>query len=230
MAANNSSIFDDEEDDQQLMTPIIVVYLLISLLGILLNSLTIAVIKLGRTTSKESAFQILNLAVADLISAMLYPPVVLMIRLRLTFNAGSALCTILMFLDTATFYASPLWNVAISIEKFIAVFFPLLMLTYSRKQKAIVAVVVWVVACLSQFDTILYARVYTDASGPHCIIKNPLKESNLQLYDSILAVRFILPASVIVCMYGLIGVKILFRKRIGDTPWKNISIERLKVC
>lgn len=231
-STNSSFVAEGESIEMDII--IVAVYGLITILGVALNGLTIAVVTTGRSISEESSLQILNLAVADLLSSLLYPAVVLIIKFQLPFHAASFWCTSLILVDTTVFYASPLWNVTISIEKLVAVYFPLHMLTYKRKQKIIVATIVWLVAAIAQLDVILYARVSwdRDLDVPLCAIRNPLKTENIQLYDTFLALRFITPAVIIVTMYSLIGIKIFFRKSIGEMRWRTTlqaRKERFKV-
>lgn len=211
-------------------TALIVTCSTIALLGITLNSLTIAVLCNGRTTSRQSHFQLINLAVADLLSALIYPAVLVMVNLYLPFHASSFWCTLLMSVNTTVFYASPLWNVTMSIEKFIAVYTPLHMLMYQRRHKVCVAVLVWTLAAVSQMDTFMYARTMKFFNGtlPLCVILNPIAYTDTTLYDSILALRYVIPATIIVTMYALIGFKLLLKEKIGDVRISSVRAEREK--
>lgn len=123
-------------------------------LGIILNLISIASIISGKRIHKEVKIQMTNLAIADLL-ACLVPEY---LEQFWVFKTDTT-CRVMSFIGYGAFYAGPLWNMVISLERVFVVFFPFKVRLYSGKLKAFVAVCVWMIGLGSAVWYILYGFV-----------------------------------------------------------------------
>ena len=111
--------------------------------GVLFNTLTIVVISKGQRIRKQLKFQLVNLAVADLVTAGTFPIYLMYRLLRLNFPLNDALCKFIGLTSIWPNFVSLLWNMIISIERLLVIYFPLRMRHYLLKWKIIVAKLIW---------------------------------------------------------------------------------------
>ena len=191
-------------------------FLLMAVLGVVLNILTIIIIKRGKHSSKEIRIQLINLAIVDGLSALFFPATSMVTVLMISFPESTALCKITRFIGYGALYTSPLWNVAISLERFTAVFFPLKMINYSKNYKLAVAGLVGVCGFLPEIDSLLHAQIVTWNRMRICTTNSPLAQKNPVLFDILIVLKYVLPALIIVVVYTAIAIRLMLRKRIGE--------------
>lgn len=154
--------------------------------------------------------QTINLAVADML-ACVHPG-----YLQLVWTAKTVVsCQILCFINGA-FYTGLLWNMVISMERFVIVFFPFRARRYSRKHKIIVAVCVWTIGLGVYVPYI--PHVYTIdvlVDGTFCYYNFEIGIEPC-LYHWLETIRYGVPALVIATSYLLIGLKLYRRSNIGE--------------
>ena len=188
-------------------------YILMSILGVFLNSLTICVVVFGQNVSKEIKIQLINLAVADLLMAITLPGLVMTLLLHLDFPDNSILCASIMAIGKAATYASIFCNTAMSVERFFIIYFPLRAARYTRRHKFIVVAAIWLIACLPEIETLLYSRIVEEDGVLACIRFPPLYDTNVELFSWMMMLKHLLPVVIIVVMYALIFVKVCRRKK-----------------
>ena len=192
-------------------------YILMTVLGITFNSLAIIAIARGKRTSGEVKIQLINLAVADFLSAAFLPAYGLMSILRLSFPQNVPLCSFIRIAAFGPFYTSPLWNTAISIERVAVVYFPLKMRYYTKNTKLIVAAVVWIIGFLpDSIESLLYSKVDNFAGTWVCYVYPPWLENNRKSYEWAATIKYCLPSLIIVISYTLIAIKLGSKSRIGE--------------
>ena len=193
------------------------VYMLIAVLGVILNTGTIGIIIYGRHISSEVKIQLINLAAADIISAIFVPAYVLIYHLQISFPQNLALCKAVRVIGWGAFYTSPLWNVAIGLERLFIVYFPLKAAQYTRTHKLVLAVVVWCCGYLPEIESILYSELEELPGYTLCHVNPPLAVTNRDIYEIVITVKYLLPAVTIIAVYIAIGIKLVYRKQIGET-------------
>ena len=188
-------------------------FVFMAVLGVVLNILAIIIIKIGKHSSKEIRIQLINLAIVDALSALFFPATSMVTVLMISFPESTALCKITRFIGYGALYTSPLWNVAISLERFTAVFFPLRMRKYSKGQKLVVAGVVWICGFLPQIEALLYAKIETRNGKIKCLTNSSLYRHSPRVLEWLMSVKYILPALVIVVAYAAISTRVLQRRK-----------------
>ncbi|XP_067942901.1 C3a anaphylatoxin chemotactic receptor-like [Watersipora subatra] len=182
-------------------------YALFGIVGAIFNICTIFIIRQGQHTSGEVKLQLINLAVADFLASLSIPILATFGVLQVSFPDDRCLCTTMQFLGAVPLYVSPLWNLVISLERFVIVFFPFRAALYRRKQKIAVAISVWLLGALAEIDGLLYSdiRYYPQINLTMCQRQGALR--NPSLYLAIQAIKFIVPSTTILIVYISIGIK-----------------------
>lgn len=200
-------------------------YITISVLGVAFNMLTIPILITGKNLSKEVTIQLTNLSIANLIAAAFVPYYLMQAALHLDFPHSDVLCKIVSFVGRGALNTSPLWNMAIALERIFVVYFPLRAFDYTRGHKVIVAISVWLVGYLPEIEALYYARVepasINSSSVSTCVLPNPMMYSQPLLYEVLVSVKYILPPIIIAISYLLIGIKLLCRHQIGEGGGKT---------
>lgn len=194
-------------------------FLLIAVLGITLNALTMFVVGFGKYTSPEIKIQLINLAMADFLSALFLPAYSAAFLLYISFPSSLALCKIVRIIGWGAFYTSPLWNVTISLERLVVVYFPLKAVRYTPRHKLIIAGMVWFCGFSTEIESLLYSELTTrtmEYNVTVCSVNSPLSNSNVEAYETLLTIKYTLPAIIMVVAYFLIGIKLNRWKAVGE--------------
>lgn len=196
-----------------------------SALGIILNILTIFIIRGGKHIGKAVHLNLINLAIANILRAVTFP---LLAAFELDpfslvhFPNSSVLCKLYIFFVHGTQYASAFWSVVISVERFVVIFFPLKALSHSIKHKVLVVVGVWICCYAVRIDSAVYSDILMTEGRPIC--QGVLPSYKVKAY--IMALSYYTPALIIVVMYSLIiGKQFWCRNRSNGS---NIRINEKK--
>ena len=193
---------------------VMTLYILMGVLGVCFNVYTIFVLLRSHKTSSIK-LQLINLAIADLLTALFMPGYLIHHMLILEFPEIPSLATFFCFTSLAVFYTGPLWNVTISLERFVAVYFPFHMLRYEKKWKILVACLVWIAGLASASEGLIYGRIgyfNTKQYGtqvPMAVCYNSPSERTAHVV--LMVLKYTLPPVIIAVMYLLIIVKICRR-------------------
>ncbi|XP_067947421.1 histamine H2 receptor-like [Watersipora subatra] len=190
-ALQNSSAINDTEDlpvDNK-MNNISIAFLssllFMGALGTFLNISTVIIIGFGRRITKEVKIQLINMALTDLLLALMTVSNVIMASLYFnkcvwSFDSSGVWTRVNLW------YASPLCSASISIERAFIIYFPLSVYRYTKTHKILVACVIWVIAVTSSFTG------HFD-------------------YNYITLIKFIIPTVIIVICYSAVFAKLYFR-------------------
>ena len=218
-----------EEHDLYIEDMVFAVYCwFVIIFGVTLNIFTILVLLFGDKNSPEMRVQLVNLAVADLAMSLVEPQTFRFHRLGL--DVAMPMCSFGGFLQYATFTLSTLCNMAISIDRFIAVFFPLKVqdITYAHKVGA--ALVLWILTVAVDFGTVFNCKMWEIFDYEWCFCSAVVYDSSDISTGNLHLIRFLkyaIPAFVIVLMYTLIGIRIIEWKRF--TPQIAVSSSKMRM-
>ena len=191
------------------------IYLSMAVLGVILNTLALLAVGLGQSISKDIKIQLMNLAFADLLMALFDPTYeATKIHGNFSFSGNSTMCRFYLFIRRTSHNAPLLCNVAISLERFVIIFFPFRAARYRNIHKYTVILLIWVLAALPTVGILLEARVIHFGDFTQCAL----------VRDSVLTFRgdtwvrtllVLLPAGVIATVYAMIFVKLSWQKKSG---------------
>lgn len=153
-------------------------------------------------------FFIVSLAMSDLLMAILCIPFTFVANLILNYwPFGDLMCPIVTFLQSVTVFLSSFTLVAISMDRYIAIIYPLRQ-KMSKKQAFIVIAAIWIVSFLIPIPTVLYSwthkYVNVSTAPQFCeeIFANP---DDKRLYGiMVMLLQYFIPLVIIVFTYGRI--------------------------
>ena len=199
----------------------------VGILGLLLNTVTILILQFGKSFGKAIHIQLMNIAIADLLSAVLTPTFIALWECTDTsYPQSTALCKSHWQLISTIIYGSMMAKAWIAIERFAAVYFPLKMLSYRKKHIIIAIIATWIVSFILHLDAAILSGVIksSDLDGWLCTrITNISDDELLPFFIPLEATRFLLPVLSITGMYLLICLK-LGRK--GRRRGTNLDMQR----
>ena len=195
---------------------------LLGALGIILNTTVIVIIISGCRFGKGMKIQLMNLAIADFLSAAMTPTSGYIGGIITQPYPGNfMLCEVHQYINSVVFYTSLLCSAEISIERFVAVYFPLKILKYRTMYIILVSVLVWTLALITQMDSLLLAdadrTLLNNTRTENCRTGKFMTEHDKYgLWRYLAVARFLIPVIIIVTSYILICVKLVIRKRVGE--------------
>lgn len=190
---------------------------LCGLLGIVSNSVTIAIILKGKRFGHGIKLQLLNLTLVDFGCSLLCPTSGFIGKmLTINYPKNNILCIAHQLLTAAFFCNSLYCTVSMSMERFIAVFFPLKLHSYSRRGTIIVILIGWILAFVLHCDIIIYSRVYNMTESDNIQICIVQRRDHFDIWKAVNIVRYILPVALLLLSYVSISIKLVGRKTIGE--------------
>ena len=218
---NYSYYYNDTEprthSDNLLEVAYVGITVFLSILGLCFNACAVTIIIKGSKFGKSIRIQLINMAVADILCSL--AAIVSGISDSLE---GLPVSYVVQFQKAQQFtmpvlyIASLLSNTVISMERFVAVYFPLKMREYRRRHVITVIVIIWVLSVvvnlqlLLKKDAIVYHPVNIRLA---CTLKRKPPLSVVRVASYVIVIC--LPVVIIVTCYTLIGVKLARRTVIG---------------
>ncbi|XP_060598437.1 allatostatin-A receptor-like isoform X2 [Ruditapes philippinarum] len=205
---NDSSITHLPLDE---FVPMVTVYTLIGLLGIIGNLLVIfSIIKVKRMRSITNLF-LLSLATADLLLVCVCVPAKAISSYSYTWTLGLFMCKFVYYIQAVSMIGSALTLTVMSIERFIAIRYPLKARSLCTKRHArIVIISTWVTSFATAVPTI-FAIQYREIVGIHRTAiwchkyweESPMFGKAYELY--MLLLILVIPFSVMIITYTWIA-------------------------
>ena len=203
---------------------VIFIFTVTGLTGIVFNSISIWVVLRGKNTSKAirgTKLQLVNQSAGQLIMALICTPRTIVRDLAYSWPDSAALCKLVPFLGESAFESSVAWSATISVERFIAVFFPFRIRYYRKKHKIAVAVGLWTVVACANIEHLIYKtpKIINTNLSMHpetlrlCVNTVPMASTNKGLYYILEGLPYLLFSMIIISMYSAIGLKLWLRKR-----------------
>lgn len=156
---------------------------------------------------------IVNLAISDILMAVLCIP--LSFVANVLFNHwpfGSALCSVVPYAQTVAVFASAFTLVAISVDRFIAIIYPLRQ-RLTTKQVLIIVAVVWVSSLTVPLPTAIFSKVTVNESRCYEVWG---QDERFSYSLAIMVLQYFLPLSVLIVTYLGIGIVIWVKKPPGE--------------
>ncbi|XP_049868067.1 neuromedin-U receptor 1-like isoform X2 [Pectinophora gossypiella] len=179
---------------------------IIFIVSIIGNLLSCIVIYYDRTMHTATNYYLLNLAVSDLIVTF---AILLEIHEHLSdaYTFGSLACKIHFFLIVLLWNSSILTMTALAIERYIAIWHPLVLKStpvWRRVMK--ILVLIWVMAIAASLPEVWTVCLVKTQKSSVCFIV-PTKFA--RILNGVLAlVMFVLPLGIMMFVYGMIAVKV----------------------
>ncbi|CAJ1086100.1 cholecystokinin receptor type A [Xyrichtys novacula] len=192
----------------------IVLYSLIFLLGVLGNSLIIAVLVRNRRMRTVTNLFLLSLSVSDLMLSLICIPFTLIPNLMRDFIFGTGICKLVMYFMGVSVSVSTFNLVAISLERYSAICNPLTSRTWQTKSHAAkVITATWVASFILMLpypisSTLKPFTRLNNSTGHMCRLIWPNDVIQQSWYVSLLLLLFLIPGIVMMTAYGLISLEL----------------------
>ena len=209
------------------------IYVAMSVLGIVFNSITIFVVSRGNSVGKEFKIQLINLAFADLLMAVIDPAIFILFLFKSPVLDNLGLCKAVCIGHSFANYTSLLCNEAICLERFVIVFFPLRASRYTRTHKFVVVKIIWVCSSLISASGLIISYIYGETETCYCQVAACVDTAPFSMLSPWLRMMmYAQPAITIAIIYTAIFVKLNFHKsseirRNAPTKWKR-DLEKVK--
>lgn len=196
-------------------------YGLVFILGLIGNCFVIAVVFRTPRMRTVTNFFIANLAVADVLVIVFCLPATLISNIYYPWMLGWVMCKFVAYVQGVSVSASVNSLVAVSLDRFLAIWFPLRLQITTPRARAII-VLIWIMAVCSAVPYLVYFEtkvVYEDLPELRVCVEDWPNRQAERLYFLIAHLLFcyLLPLSLIILFYVLIWFKVANRNIPGDT-------------
>lgn len=210
-----------------------VVFAPVTILGFVLNIGTIATILNSQSLSNRGVHVFLvNKAIADLVTSLTYP----IVYAAFPYGKGAELYLfILSAIGSLGIYTSLLWNAAISIERFVMIYFPLKALTYTKRIKIILTSTVWAIGVFGSIILTLFTLARcNDDSMRNVKYQNKCALFTFDRSTAEIMVSTVFPAATILIMYILVVRKLCdksteLRMSVGKNKQRRIAVKQKQI-
>ena len=226
----------------QMKPPWFFVYCCLAMVfGVILNILTIFVLKMGRRIGKDIKFQLVNLVVADLLTACCLPTWYIVDMLMTDTehvalaSTGYRMCHVIIWVVLGVTGASPLFNMLISLERFIVICFPLRARFYTKTLKRIAVAMTWITAFAGEayLFTLDASDSESTTEGTSLVEMCRVRVRTASVLVWIL-IQISIPTLTIIFCYICVVIKLCRRRKLGvsgcQTNEKFRSKQTREVC
>ncbi|XP_018412209.1 PREDICTED: type-2 angiotensin II receptor [Nanorana parkeri] len=209
-----------------------VFYSFICIFGFIGNSIVITVLCLQRDMKTVANIYIVNLAIADLLFLVMLPFWATYYAFGLNWMFGKVMCKISSSLLTLNLFASIFFITCMSIDRYMAIVYPLRSQRRTLTQATIVALSVWALAIMATLPTFHFRNTYylENLDVHACIMDFPANNySSWCVAMSLLKITlgFCVPVTVIITCYLKIGLH--FKKSKGPMLNQQSRDRALKI-
>ncbi|XP_075054071.1 motilin receptor [Mixophyes fleayi] len=204
----------------KILIPFTVICLIIMVAGLIGNTVTILIIKRYKDMKTTTNFYLSSMAVSDIIILLCLPFDLYRLWMSTSWIFGGFLCKFLCLISEGCTYSTILHITALSIERYLAICFPLKAKVFITKRRVkTVIVFLWLFALVSAAPLYnLFENVKVNYTGSwQCTYTKYAMESGLlNVMMWVTTVYFFFPMFCLIVLYGFIGKKL----------WKSKSVIR----
>ncbi|XP_045212427.2 RYamide receptor-like [Mercenaria mercenaria] len=192
---------------------LIILFTLTTLFSIIGNGFVILVFARGRRSRTDLRPFLINLAICDLIMAMFCMPFTFIYTMMDTWIFSKPMCPIVLFVQLLSVSGSVFTNMAIGIDRFMAVMFPLRS-RLTKKRAKYVIIIIWV--CSTALSSVQFkvARANDYGGGIIACQEQWDNMNDRKIYTVfIFVITYLIPLLILSITYSIVGILL----------WKRIS-------
>nr|XP_027230817.1 RYamide receptor-like [Penaeus vannamei] len=220
-------------------TSIYVLYISILVFAVLGNSMVVYVVCSSAKMRTVTNYFIANLAVGDLFMAIFCVPFSFMSTLILKYwPFGGELCVAVNYLQAVSVFVSAYTLVAISLDRYFAIIYPLRP-RMTRFQAKVIIAGVWVLALATTLPVAIYSKLFEPPLNWYRYFGHQVctedwgdsdsnKDSRTAYSVALMLLQYSLPLAVLIFTYSRIAVVVWGKKNLGETPARMDRIARSK--
>ena len=208
---------------------LIVLYSVTTLLAILGNSTAIVIFTKGKRSKTDLRPFLINLAVADLIMAIFCIPFTFTYSLLGDWIFSEPMCPVVMFLQTASVTGSVSTNMAIGIDRFCAITFPLNSTRNAINRYRLTILIIWLIAIALSAVQLFVGGIQHNPITHQTDCKENWPNNDLALFYTILILilTYIIPLIILTITYSIVGC-ILWKRNLPGNADAQRDASQLK--
>ena len=215
-----------DDNGQHIMLFYTVYPYMAAILGISLNAGSILVIVFGKIRGKGIKLQLVILALIDMVGAVLIPSYLISAFQPHAYYRflSSSLCKFLLWTIYSPFYVSLLCNIVISLEQFVAIYFPLKMQNYTTKWKVVVISLCWVISLAMEVNLITNTgnALAEDSEGrKRCRFTHTWIHKLNGPVVMVVTLKYLIPAFAIIVCYIAVVLRLVCWNKPGASIEEN---------
>uniref|UniRef100_A0A8V0Z6L9 Growth hormone secretagogue receptor type 1 n=1 Tax=Gallus gallus TaxID=9031 RepID=A0A8V0Z6L9_CHICK len=207
------------------LTGITVACVLLFVVGVLGNLMTMLVVSRFRDMRTTTNFYLSSMAFSDLLIFLCMPLDLFRLWQYRPWNFGDLLCKLFQFISESCTYSTILNITALSVERYVAICFPLRAKVIITKRKVkLVILILWAVSFISAGPIFVLVGVEHE-NGTNPLSTNECRATEYAIRSGLLTIMvwissifFFLPVFCLTVLYSLIGRKLWRRKRKNIGP------------
>ncbi|KAK3090569.1 hypothetical protein FSP39_012746 [Pinctada imbricata] len=221
----NHSISGDLSD--QALSGLMILYIVTTFLSLIGNTLVVVVFVKGRRSRTDLRYFLINLAVSDLIMAAFCMPFTFADSILREWVFSPPMCPLVLFMQLLSVCGSVFTNMAIGIDRFMAVTFPLhSRITYRRGKYVIV--IVWICSLSLASVQLFIGEAREDAPNKYeCNEYWPDNRSRRIYTIFLMLMTYLLPLVILLVTYTIVGI-ILWRRTAPGNKHHVRDLHQLK--
>ena len=219
---NTSEVANEMGLPEESQVILILIYTAATILSVVGNALVILVFSLGRRSRTDLRAFLINLACADLIMAVFCMPFTFTMTMLGNWVFSAPMCPIVLYMQTVSVTASVCTNMAIGIDRYWVVTFPLKSRITSSRSKVVIAVI-WIVALsLSSIQLFVGKSNRHEISPGHWVadceeVWPEPSDTYRRIYTFfLLTITYIFPLTILSLTYGFICYRLWQRTAPGN--------------
>ena len=210
-----------------------IMYISVSVLAIGGNVMVCYIVMAHQRMRTVTNFFILNLAVGDILMACLCIPFGFVSNLLLQYwPFGAFMCVLVSYAQAVSVFISAYTLIAISIDRYIAILYPLRP-RITRLQAKLIIFIIWIVALITPLPTAVLSRLevhpsYVDKNDTVRYVCMEMWESQDERYQysmALMVLQYFFPLIVLLFTYSRIGVVVWGNKPPGEA--EDVRDQRL---
>lgn len=179
------------------------------------NLISVVVLTKGRRCNTGIRTFLINLAVADLLMGILCIPLTFTYAINGRWIFPAWMCPVVQFTQMLVVTVSVYMNTAISIDRFLAIKYPLKLLrhTWLASRRTIIAI--WLVSIALSSVQLVVCRTSKDSLGVQCREKWPDDYIKRWYTVAVLIITYLIPVLFIIIMYTMVCMQLWHRSAPG---------------
>lgn len=207
-------------------TSLIILYALTILFSVVGNILVVIVFTKGGRSRTDIRPFLINLAMADLIMALFCMPFTFTYVMTRTWIFSKPMCPIVLFMQHLSVSASVFTNMAIGIDRFLVVTFPLRARLTTMRAKYIICII-WICAVSLSSVQLVVGRTNTYQEKIYCDEQWTSSESRQMFTMFLMFLTYIIPLVILSVTYSIVSI-ILWKRTAPGNAHEGRDLQQLK--
>ncbi|CAG5128113.1 unnamed protein product, partial [Candidula unifasciata] len=207
-------------------TTLIVLYTLTILFSVVGNILVVIVFSKGGRSRTDIRPFLISLAVADLIMAIFCMPFTFTYVMTRTWIFSKPMCPIVLFMQHLSVSASVFTNMAIGIDRFLVVTFPLRARMTTKRARNTICII-WVCATSLSAVQLVISRAKSDNNTVHCNEQWTSQEERRTFTMFVLFITYVIPLVILAVTYSIVSI-LLWKRTTPGNAHEGRDLQQLK--